>query len=225
MTYSSPNVKFTGFGSGQGSSLERFDQSLDTQGSDAGNADQATTTGQTGSSFGANFGLTGPDWGWLARFGQPDYLDFNSGRPSNATSSQSTGASSTTEGGAASISSSAGVTSDTTQVVSMSGSGLVFDNTYDSSCTAAYEACIVAAEDQLESLFTNSDDDQCFFQRSQFEGTTASRSAIPLTAFLSAIRPCGPLFSPPRLATFYPRRILRGARTGTFPIPTRECSA
>ncbi len=42
-------------------------------------------------------------------------------------------------------------------VVSTSGSGLVFDNTYGSSCTAQFEACIVAAEKQLESLFTNSD--------------------------------------------------------------------
>jgi hypothetical protein len=37
------------------------------------------------------------------------------------------------------------------------GSGLVFDNTYSASCTASFEACIVAAEKQLESLFTNSD--------------------------------------------------------------------
>jgi hypothetical protein len=41
--------------------------------------------------------------------------------------------------------------------ISTPGSGLVFDNTYGSSCTAQYEACIVAAEKQLESLFTNSD--------------------------------------------------------------------
>ena len=41
-------------------------------------------------------------------------------------------------------------------VVSTPGSGLVFDNTYTTSCTAAFEDCIVAAEDQLESLFTNS---------------------------------------------------------------------
>ncbi len=41
------------------------------------------------------------------------------------------------------------------QTVSTSGSGLVFDNTYTSSCTAAYIACIVAAEKQLESLFTS----------------------------------------------------------------------
>ncbi len=149
MTYSSPNVKFTGFGSGQGSSLERFDQSLDTQGSDAGNADQATTTGQTGSSFGANFGSTGPDWGWLARFDQSDYLDLASKRLSN-TSSQASDASSATNSGGASNTS-----ADTTQVVSSAGSNLVFDNTYDDDCSAAFIACIVAAEEQFESLFTN----------------------------------------------------------------------
>jgi hypothetical protein len=41
-------------------------------------------------------------------------------------------------------------------IVSTPGSGLVFVNTYESSCTAAFEACIVSAEDELESLFTNS---------------------------------------------------------------------
>ncbi len=46
--------------------------------------------------------------------------------------------------------------SSSSQVVSTSGSGLVFNNTYNASCTAAFEACIVSAEDELESLFTNS---------------------------------------------------------------------
>ncbi len=41
--------------------------------------------------------------------------------------------------------------------VSTPGSGLVFDNTYLSGCTAQFETCIVAAEKQLESLFTNTD--------------------------------------------------------------------
>src|SRR5208282_3595839 len=41
-------------------------------------------------------------------------------------------------------------------IVSTPGSGLEFNNTYGGSCTAAFEACIVAAEKQLESLFTNS---------------------------------------------------------------------
>ena len=38
----------------------------------------------------------------------------------------------------------------------MAGSGLMFNNTFDASCTSAYIACIVSAEDELESLFTNS---------------------------------------------------------------------
>ena len=38
--------------------------------------------------------------------------------------------------------------------MSTSGSALEFDNTYGASCTAQFIACIVAAEDQLESLFT-----------------------------------------------------------------------
>ena len=41
-------------------------------------------------------------------------------------------------------------------IVSTPGSGLEFNNTYGASCTAAFKACIVAAENQLESLFTNS---------------------------------------------------------------------
>jgi hypothetical protein len=41
------------------------------------------------------------------------------------------------------------------QTVSTNGSGLVFNNTYTASCTAQYIACIVAAEKQLESLFTS----------------------------------------------------------------------
>jgi hypothetical protein len=46
---------------------------------------------------------------------------------------------------------------DSAAVVAKPGSGLVFDNTFSPACTAAYENCIVAAEKQLESLFTNSD--------------------------------------------------------------------
>ncbi|RBP16188.1 hypothetical protein DFR50_106150 [Roseiarcus fermentans] len=45
---------------------------------------------------------------------------------------------------------------NTTQVVSTAGSGIVFDNTYTASCTASFEACIVAAEDQIESLIAPS---------------------------------------------------------------------
>ena len=41
--------------------------------------------------------------------------------------------------------------------VSTPGSGLVFVNTYDPACTTQFEACVVAAEKQLECLFTNSD--------------------------------------------------------------------
>ena len=69
-------------------------------------------------------------------------------------SAQMVSASSLTSAASAASGSSAGGSS---VFVSTSGSGLVFDNTYGASCTAQYEACIVAAEDQLESLFTNSD--------------------------------------------------------------------
>jgi hypothetical protein len=40
--------------------------------------------------------------------------------------------------------------------VSAAGSGLVFDNTFDSTCSAAYDACVTAAELELSTLFTNS---------------------------------------------------------------------
>jgi hypothetical protein len=48
------------------------------------------------------------------------------------------------------------ITSPFTVKVTTEGSGLVFVNNYDATCTAAYENCIVAAEKTLESLFTNS---------------------------------------------------------------------
>jgi hypothetical protein len=48
------------------------------------------------------------------------------------------------------------ITALSTSVVSASGSGLVFDNTFDSSCSAEYIACITAAEKELSTLFTNS---------------------------------------------------------------------
>jgi hypothetical protein len=56
-------------------------------------------------------------------------------------------------------------------IVSTPGSGLVFDNTYLSSCTAAFEACIVVAEKQLESLFTNSDTIVVSFQEKSSPGS------------------------------------------------------
>ncbi len=55
-----------------------------------------------------------------------------------------------------------------TASVSTPGSGLVFDNTYLSGCTAAFETCIVAAEKQLESLFSNSDTIVVTFNESSF---------------------------------------------------------
>ncbi len=55
-----------------------------------------------------------------------------------------------------------------TASVSTPGSGLVFDNTYLSGCTAAFETCIVAAEKQLESLFSNSDTIVVSFNESSF---------------------------------------------------------
>jgi hypothetical protein len=50
-----------------------------------------------------------------------------------------------------------GLSSAVVADVSTPGSGLVFDNTYLAGCTAQFETCIVAAEQQLESLFSNSD--------------------------------------------------------------------
>jgi len=44
----------------------------------------------------------------------------------------------------------------TTQTVGTSGSGLVFHNTYTANCSQQYINCIVAAEQQLERLWTNS---------------------------------------------------------------------
>jgi hypothetical protein len=73
---------------------------------------------------------------------------------------------------ASAVSSQTSATSDSGgTTVSTSGSGLVFDNTYLASCTAAFEACIVAAEKQLESLFTNSDTIVVSFQEQSSPGS------------------------------------------------------
>jgi hypothetical protein len=63
--------------------------------------------------------------------------------------------------------------------ISTLGSGLVFVNIYDPSCTAAFEACIVAAEHELSALFTNLDIVRATFKEandpnsSDLLGTTA----------------------------------------------------
>src|SRR5579863_1113377 len=44
----------------------------------------------------------------------------------------------------------------TTNTVSVPGSGLVFDNTFESDVTAGFENCIISAEDTLASEWTNS---------------------------------------------------------------------
>src|SRR5271154_1907663 len=79
----------------------------------------------------------------------------------NASTSSSSGSSSSVvsapDGLAPTANASSSASSgSSSSVVSTPGSGLVFDNTYTASCTAAFEGCIVAAEDQFESLFTNS---------------------------------------------------------------------
>jgi hypothetical protein len=43
----------------------------------------------------------------------------------------------------------------TTQTVTFAGSGIVFDNTYTGSVSAAYQSCILKAEQQIASLWTN----------------------------------------------------------------------
>ena len=51
------------------------------------------------------------------------------------------------------------------RVASPGGSGLVFNNSFDSSCSAQFEACVVAAEKTLEGLFHQSGRLQRQFQR------------------------------------------------------------
>lgn len=46
-------------------------------------------------------------------------------------------------------------TSTTTQTVTFQGSGIVFDNTYTGTVSAAYQSCILSAEQQIASLWTN----------------------------------------------------------------------
>ena len=111
------------------------------------------------------------DWSPRAFYvetGSQSHLGWGAGfPPSPAVASGSNSASSPSapswspSGASTAVSSAASVTTGASSgggstIVSTSGSGLVFDNTYTSNCTAAFEACIVAAEDQLESLFTNS---------------------------------------------------------------------
>src|SRR5271157_5574816 len=100
--------------------------------------------------------------GWGVGFPpSPAFASGSSSASSVSAPSWSSPGGSTAAANASSVSSAAsaasGSSGDSTVVVSTSGSGLVFDNTYDGTCTTPYEDCIVAAEDQLESLFTNSD--------------------------------------------------------------------
>ncbi len=102
--------------------------------------------------FSVDANLQSP-FGWGAGFAASTAAAFgNSSSQSMSAASGSSPSGSVPSGSAASGPSLGG----SSQIVSMSGSGLVFNNTYDASCSAAYIACIVSAEDELESLFTNS---------------------------------------------------------------------
>jgi hypothetical protein len=54
------------------------------------------------------------------------------------------------------ISAAASPATVTSETVTSPGSGIVFNNTYDSDVTLAYQRCIEAAEETIESLWTNS---------------------------------------------------------------------
>ena len=66
--------------------------------------------------------------------------------------------------------------SATTQSVTTAGSALVFNNTFSAACTAQFMACVVTAEQQLASLFSNSLTLNLSFDE-QAAGTNASNSA------------------------------------------------
>ncbi len=68
--------------------------------------------------------------------------------------SAGSGASAAGSGGAASNAASKSSFSGSSQIVSNGSSAIVFDNTYTANCTQSYMNCIVAAESQIESLFT-----------------------------------------------------------------------
>jgi hypothetical protein len=88
--------------------------------------------------------------------------------------------------------------------VSTSGSGLVFHNTYTSSCTAQFIACIVAAEKELESLFTSSLTVNETFKMAPLKGLAALNSASKtVTVNYSTLK--GKLFE------FAPGDVLPGA--------------
>jgi hypothetical protein len=97
----------------------------------------------------------------FAGFGSGDSFS-PSASAASASSRGGSPASGSSRGASAPVASMAGLSSPTSAAsgasvtISTPGSGLVFVNTYESSCTAAFEACIVAAEEELESLFTNS---------------------------------------------------------------------
>jgi hypothetical protein len=73
----------------------------------------------------------------------------------------------------------------TTETLSTPGSGLVFNNTYDdASCIPQYITCIVAAEKQLETLFTNPVTINITFNEAalgQNYGATNSYCTVPIT--------------------------------------------
>jgi hypothetical protein len=98
---------------------------------------------------------TQPLFGWGAGFGPSPVGSLGDSSPSHSSVSAASGSS---PGGSVPSASAASGPSlgGSSQTVSMAGSGLVFNNTYDASCSAQFIACIVSAEDELESLFTNS---------------------------------------------------------------------
>ncbi len=91
--------------------------------------------------------------GWVAGIGPaPRRASQDSSAPSVSAASGSSPGGAVAMAGPAPMAPASGP-----EQVSTPGSGLVFDNTYLGGCTAQFIACIVAAEEHLESLFTNSD--------------------------------------------------------------------
>ena len=108
--------------------------------------------------------------------------------------------------------------------MSTPGSGLVFVNTYAAGDTAAYEADIVAAEETLESLFTNKLTLNVTFEESN-KGNNGDALSNSWPSFVNVSYATLKSALPASIDTDLPAtiRTRRVARTGPFRKHTRGC--
>jgi len=126
----------------------------------------------------------GVDAGWRPPPGSGAPLQWpalaDSASPSAGTTSPPPGGASATASASAAAPSRSASSGTTSNIISASGSGLVFHNTFDASCSVAFKACVFAAENELSTLFTNSDTvNVSFHEKNQGNTGFALRNSWP----------------------------------------------